>query len=69
MTKTPKEAWSLDRFVAAYDAVALRKKGWAFERTPENERYAEREYGRGSCRSLAEFAEERFRLDQVDGAL
>jgi hypothetical protein len=41
MTSPPKEAWNLDRFLAAYDAVAVRRKGWAFERTPDRIAYAQ----------------------------
>jgi hypothetical protein len=62
-----REAWDVERFVRAYDAVAVRRKGWAFERTPERVEYAQREYERGDWRSLAEFAERRYELDQLYG--
>lgn len=59
-----KEPWDLGVFLAAYRAVAVREKGWAFPATADRIAYAEREYERGPHRSLAEFAETRFELDQ-----
>lgn len=69
MTSPPKEAWNLDRFLAAYDAVAVRRKGWAFERTPDRIAYAQKDYETGKHTSLAEYAEKRYVLDQVEGDL
>jgi hypothetical protein len=64
-----REAWDLGRFLEAYDAVAVRRKGWAFERTPDRIAYAEREYARGEDATLAAFAERRFELDQCGWGL
>lgn len=67
VTSPPKEAWDLDRFVAAYNAVAVREKGWAFQKTPDRIKYAQSEYESGKHTSLAEFAERRYVLDQESG--
>ena len=68
MTAVPqKEAWDLERFLAAYRAVAVRRKGWAFQETPDRIAYARRDYESGPCTSLAEHAERRYVLDQESG--
>lgn len=59
-----REAWSLDRFVARYNAVADERGGWYFEKTPANVRRVEQDWAVTKTATIAEFAEAWFRFDQ-----
>jgi len=61
------EPWDSEEFLAAYQAVAVRRKGWAFEQAPDRMAYVEQDYKLGRYTSLAEYAESRFELDQLYG--
>jgi hypothetical protein len=68
MTTAPsKESWNIERFLAAYQAVAERRKGWAFEQTPDRIVFVQKDYESGRHNSLAEYAEARYELDQLYG--
>ncbi len=60
----PREAWDLARFEKLYNALADERGGWYFEKTPGNIRRVEQDWATSSERTLAEFAEGRFRYDQ-----
>ncbi len=59
-----REAWSLDRFVAAYNAEADHRGGWYFQPTPAAVKRVEREWGSTKAASIEQFARDSFRYDQ-----
>ncbi len=63
-SKTEKEPWDFDAFVAAYNAYAVDNGGWVYE-PDSNTKFLSGNYMKGPCyRTIQEFAEARVGVDQ-----